>query len=165
MLVVHDSRTGLVRRLAAAVCEGVRGAGAEPLDRPLAEADPAELPGCDALILGSPNWTGTTGALKDWFDRSGDLWESGDLAGKPGAAFAAGRSPHGGLETTLQQLMHLLVGHGMVFVGLPWSERMLRSGSWYGATAAGEVREADREQARALGRRVARIALRLGGPP
>lgn len=68
---------------------------------------------------------------------------------------------HGGLEATLLQLFHLLVGHGMIFVGLPWSERMRRSGSYYGATAHGELSEDDREQAQALGRRVARLALRL----
>jgi multimeric flavodoxin WrbA len=54
------------------------------------EADPAELLRCDALILGSPNWSGVTGKLKQWFDESGDLWESGELAGKPAGAFSAG---------------------------------------------------------------------------
>ena len=57
--------------------------------------------------------------------------------------------------------MHLLLSHGMVFVGLPWSETMRRSGSYYGATAHGEVTDDDRAQARALGRRVAETALAL----
>ena len=74
---------------------------------------------------------------------------------------AAGWSYSGGIEATLLQLFHLLVAHGMVFVGLPWSERMRRSGSYYGATAVAEVGEDDREQARTLGRRVARLAVRL----
>ena len=166
ILLVYDSRAGLVQQLADAVGEGVRSIeGAELRSVRIGEADPAELLHCDALILGSPNWTGVTGELKVWLDQSGDLWESGELAGKPGAAFAAGWSPHGGLEATLQQLMHLLVGHGMIFVGLPWSERMRRSGSYYGATAAGAVTDDDREQARALGRRVARLAVRLEGAP
>ncbi len=164
LLLVYDSRAGLVQQLADAVGEGVRSIeGAALRSIRIGEADPAELLHCDALILGSPNWTGVTGELKIWLDQSGDLWESGELAGKPGAAFAAGWSPHGGLEATLQQLMHLLVGHGMIFVGLPWSERMRRSGSYYGATAAGAVTDDDREQARALGRRVARLAVRLEG--
>ena len=102
-----------------------------------------------------------TGKLKEWFDHSGDLWETGELAGKVGACFSAGWSHSGGTEATLLQLMHLILSHGMVFVGLPWSERMRRSGSYYGATAHGEVTEDDREQARALGRRVAETALRL----
>ena len=162
ILLVYDSRAGLVQQLADAVGEGVRSIdGAELRSRRIGYVDPSELLDCDALILGSPNWTGMTGELKLWLDQSGDLWESGELAGKPGAAFAAGWSPHGGLEATLLQLMHLLVGHGMIFVGIPWSERMRRSGSYYGATAAGAVSDDDREQARALGRRVARLAVRL----
>ncbi len=162
ILLVYDSRAGLVQQLADAVAEGVGSVeGAELRSRRIGSADPSELLHCDALILGSPNWTGMTGELKLWLDQSGDLWESGELAGKPGAAFAAGWSPHGGLEATLLQLMHLLVGHGMIFVGIPWSERMRRSGSYYGATAAGAVTDDDREQARALGRRVARLAVRL----
>ena len=164
ILLVYDSRAGLVQQLADAVGEGVGSIeGAQLRSLRIGKADPSELLHCDALILGSPNWTGMTGELKVWLDQSGDLWESGELAGKPGAAFAAGWSPHGGLETTLLQLMHLLVGHGMIFVGLPWSERMRRSGSYYGATAAGAVSDDDREQARALGRRVARLAVRLAG--
>jgi len=162
VLLLYDSRAGLVQQLADAVAEGVLAVdGIQLVRRRVEEAGPGELLSCDALIVGSANWTGITGELKIWFDQSGDLWESGELAGKPGGAFAAGWSPHGGLEATLLQLLHLLVGHGMVFVGLPWSERMRRSGSYYGATAVGTVSEDDREQARALGRRVARLALRL----
>jgi NAD(P)H dehydrogenase (quinone) len=96
-------------------------------------------------------------------DESGDLWETGELSGKPGAAFTAGWSINGGIEATLLQLFHLIASHGMLFVGLPWSERMRRAGSYYGGTAHGEVTEDDREQAHALGRRVAELALRLAG--
>ncbi len=164
VLLLYDSRTGLVQQLAEAIGTGVSSIeGVQLVDRSIDDADPGELLTADALILGSPNWTGVTGRLKSWLDESGDLWESGELAGKPGAAFAAGRSPHGGLEVTLQQLLHLLVGHGMLFVGLPWTERMRRSGSYYGATASGEVSDDDREQARMLGRRVATLAVRLAG--
>ena len=165
VLVLYDSRGGLVRGLAEAVGAGVRSVeGATLLDRPLDEATPNDLLRCDALILGSPNWSGMTGRLKSWMDESGDLWESGDLAGKPGAAFAAGWSPHAGLEATLLQLFHLLAAHGMIFVGLPWSERMRRSGSYYGATAYAALTDDDRAQAEALGRRVARLAVRLAAP-
>src|SRR5439155_11409325 len=65
-----------------------------------------------------------------------------------------------GTEATLLQLLHLLFAHGMLVVGLPWSERMRVSGSYYGATAHGQVPEDDREQARSLGRRVAETAVR-----
>ena len=162
VLLLFDSRDGLTERLAAAVAEGVSSvAGAELRYRRLDEAEQRELLETDALILGSPNWSGMTGKLKDWFDHSGDLWESGDLAGKPGGCFTAGWSRSGGTEATLLQLMHLILSHGMVFVGLPWSETMRRSGSYYGATAHGEVNDDDRAQARALGRRVAEAALAL----
>lgn len=166
VMVLFDSRGGLVEQLAAAVAEGVRSVeGASLLYRRLDEADPKELPGVDALIIGSPNWSGMTGKLKDWFDYSGDLWQTGELAGKPGGAFVAGYSRSGGIEATLLQLLHLLVGHGMIFVGLPWSDRMRVSGSYYGATAHGAVTEDDRAQARALGRRVAELAVRLAASP
>jgi len=162
VLLLFDSRGGLTEHLAEAIAEGVRSvAGAELSYRRIDEAAQRELVECDALILGSPNWSGMTGKLKEWFDYSGDLWESGELAGKPGACFTAGWSRSGGIEATLLQLAHLLLAHGMVLVGLPWSESMRRSGSYYGATAHGEVTEEDRALGRALGRRVTELAVRL----
>ena len=164
VLLLFDSRGGLTEQLAEAVAEGVRAVpGAELRYRRIEEAGTDELRQCDALIVGSPNWSGMTGKLKDWFDHSGDLWESGELAGKVGAAFAGGWSRSAGTEATLLQLLHLLFAHGMLVVGLPWSERMRVSGSYYGATAHGQVTDDDREQARALGRRVAETAARLSG--
>lgn len=165
VLVLYDGR-GPTAELAQAVLEGVATvAGARPWERPLEEAEPADLLACDALILGSPNWSGMTGKLKGWMDASGDLWETGELAGKLGACFTAGWSRSGGTEATLLQLIHLLLAHGMVVVGLPWSEAMRESGSYYGATAHGALRTVDREQARALGRRVAALAVQLAGRP
>jgi NAD(P)H dehydrogenase (quinone) len=162
VLLLFDSRGGLTEELAESIAEGVRSVeGAQLSYRRIDEAAPAELTTCDALIVGSPNWSGMTGKLKEWFDYSGDLWESGELAGKPGAAFTAGWSRSGGTEATLLQLVHLILSHGLILVGLPWSERMRRSGSYYGATAHGEVTDDDRAQARALGERVARLAVRL----
>jgi len=162
ILLLFDSRGGFTEQLAESIAEGVRSVeGAELRYRRIEEAAQAELLEIDALIIGSPNWSGMTGKLKDWFDYSGDLWETGELAGKAGACFTAGWSRSAGTEATLLQLIHLLLSHGMVFVGLPWSETMRRAGSYYGATAHGEVTDEDRAQARALGRRVAETALRL----
>lgn len=162
VLLLFDSRGGLVERLAEAVAEGVRSVvGVELRYRRLDDATLDELRSADALILGSPNWSGMTGKLKDWIDYSGDLWETGELAGKVGAAFTAAYSRSAGVEATLLQLLHLLFAHGMIVVGLPWSERMRVSGSYYGATAHGQVTDDDREQARALGRRVALTAVEL----
>ena len=162
VLVLYDSRGGLVEELAQAVAEGVRAvSSAELVLRQVDEADPADLLLCDALIVGSPNWSGITGKLKLWFDESGDLWESGGLAGKPSGAFTAGWSRSGGTEATLLQLVHLLMAHGMLMVGLPWTDRMRISGSYYGATAHGHVTAEDLDQSRVLGRRVADLAVRL----
>jgi NAD(P)H dehydrogenase (quinone) len=163
VLLLFDSAGGLTEQLAQEVAEGVRSVpGAELAYRRLDEASQQELKEADALIIGSPNWSGITGKLKDWFDHSGDLWETGELAGKVGAAFTAGRSRSAGTEATLLQLLHLLLSHGLIIVGLPWSDRMRLSGSYYGATAHGQVTDDDRLQARELGRRVAEIAQRLG---
>jgi NAD(P)H dehydrogenase (quinone) len=163
VLVLFDSRGGLTEQLAEAIGEGVRSVpSAELIYRRLDEASQQDLKDADAIIIGSPNWGGITGKLKDWFDHSGDLWETGELAGKVGAAFTAGWSRSGGTEATLLQLLHLLLSHGMIIVGLPWSERMRLSGSYYGATAHGEVTDDDRQQARELGRRVSGATQHLG---
>ena len=78
VLLLFDSRGGLTEQLAEAVAEGVRAVpGIELSYRRIDEADPGELRTTDALILGSPNWSGMTGKLKEWFDYSGELWESG----------------------------------------------------------------------------------------
>ena len=161
VLVLYDSRGGLTEQLALAIEEGVIAAGAGCLRRRVEDAAVADLLAADGIILGSPNWSGMTGKLKDWFDYSGDLWQTGELAGKAGAAFTAGYSRSGGIEATLLQLIHLLFAHGMVVAGLPWDDTMRVSGSYYGATAHGTVTEEDRSQARALGRRLALLAARL----
>ena len=161
VLVLFDSRGGLIEQLAVAVTAGIADAGAEPVVRRVDEAGAEDLLACDALLIGSPNWSGVTGRLKDWFDYTGDLWRTGELAGKPGGVFTAGYSRSGGIEATLLQLMHLLLSHGLIVVGLPWTERMRVSGSYYGATSHGAVSADDVEQARALGKRVAALAIRL----
>ena len=161
VLVLYDSRY-VLEELAGAVGEGVESvAGAAPLLRRLDDAVPDDLFSADALILGSPNWSGVTGKMKDWLDRVGDVWAEGQLEGKVGAAFTAGASRNAGIEFTLWSLLHWMLAGGMIVVGLPFNETMRETGSYYGATASGSVQEADREQARALGRRVAETALRL----
>ena len=162
VLILVDSRGGLTEQLAQAIRAGAGSvAGVDVRLRRIHESEPAELLQMDALILGSPNWSGMTGKLKEWFDYSGDLWESGELAGKVGAVFTAGYSRSAGIEATLLQLLHLILAHGMIVVGLPWSERMRVAGSYYGATAHGKVTDDDLAQARALGERVATTTLAL----
>jgi NAD(P)H dehydrogenase (quinone) len=152
----------LVEELANAIAEGARWVpGVEVAvqwPRPTTKED---LVAAQALIIGTPNWTGIKGSLKLWLDTTGDLWEEGSLAGKIGAAFTASAGRHSGTEFTLLNLLHWFLGNGMIVVGLPWTPRMERAGSYYGATAIGSVTAEDLEQARALGQRVAELALRL----
>jgi len=114
-----------------------------------------QMVAADAIVLGSPNWHGMTADLKGVIDLTGAIWEQGKLVGKVGAAFTSGWSRSGGQEFTLLTLLHTLLAHGMLVVGLPWSKRMVKSGSYYGPTAVGGPTEDDLAQARALGRRVA----------
>ena len=165
ILLLYDSRGGLTEQLAASVREGIESAGAVCRERCIEDARPADLLEADGILLGSPNWSGMTGKLKEWWDYSGDLWESGELAGIPAGAFTAGYSRSGGTEATLLQLLHLLLSHGMVVVGLPWDDTMRVSGSYYGASAHGAVTDDDRAQARKLGARVARAAQALKAQP
>jgi NAD(P)H dehydrogenase (quinone) len=165
VLVLYDGHGPQMGRLAAAVSEGASGVPrVTAMVKRVEDARRQDLLSAHALVLGSPNWSGITGSLKTWLDQQGDLWEEGVLAGRVGAAFTAGRGRHSGLEFTLLSLVHWMLASGMVVVGLPWSDRMRTSGSYYGATSAGEVSEDDLAQARVLGERVARTALRLVPP-
>ena len=162
VLVLYDASGRQIQQMAEAVARGVgQLPGATASLCPVAQARREDLLGADALVLGSPNWSGITGRMKGWLDDQGDLWEEGALKGVVGAAFATGRGQHSGLEFTLLALIHWMLACGMVIVGLPWGERMRLSGSYYGATAAGSVTEDDLAQARELGMRVAEVALQL----
>ena len=152
----------LVEALANAIAEGARSApGVEVAVQWPRQTTKEDLVAAQALIIGTPNWTGIKGSLKLWLDTTGDLWEEGSLAGKIGAAFTASAGRHSGTEFTLLNVLHWFLGNGMIVAGLPWTPRMERAGSYYGATAIGSVTAEDLEQARALGRRVAELALRL----
>lgn len=152
----------LVEALSQAIAEGARSIpGTEVLIQWPRQTSKEDLVAADALIFGTPNWTGIKGSLKLWMDTTGDLWEEGSLAGKVGAAFTASAGPHSGTEFTLLNVLHWFLGNGMLIAGLPWSERMEKSGSYYGVTAIGKVTEDDLLQARALGRRVAEVATKL----
>lgn len=162
VLVLFDAKGRSIEAMAQAVADGIDASGwAKSSLKTIDDATRDDLISADGLALGSPNWSGITGSLKEWLDDQGDLWEELALAGRPGAAFTTGTGRHSGLETTLHQLMHWLLACGMVFVGLPWSERMRMSGSYYGATAAGAVTDDDLAQARELGLRLADYTVRL----
>ncbi|GAP66715.1 tryptophan repressor binding protein [Mizugakiibacter sediminis] len=135
----------------------------------------ADLAECAGLILGSPTRFGNMAApLKHFLDSTGAEWASGTLAGKPAAAFTSTSTMHGGQETTVLSMLLPLLHHGMLIVGIPYTEPALNAttggGSPYGAGhvagTGGERRigEHERELARVLGRRVAEVARRLGAP-
>ncbi|MCH8283395.1 MAG: NAD(P)H-dependent oxidoreductase [Chloroflexi bacterium] len=162
VLVLFDSRGGLIEQLAQGVGQGVESVdGASPRLLRIDDATREDLFQTDALVLGSPNWSGITGKLKQWLDGVGDVWAEGQLTDKIGAAFTAGSSRSAGIEFTMLTLMHWMLAGGMLIAGLPWNELMRTTGSYYGATAAGAVQEDDLAQARSLGRRVAVLALRM----
>ena len=162
VLVLYDRKGAAIEALAQAAAEGVESIGTGQVClKNIDEAGRDDLLDSDGVMLGSPNWSGITGSMKLWLDDQGDLWEEGSLAGKPGAAFTTGWGRHSGMEMTLLQLVHWMLACGMVVVGLPWSDRMRNSGSYYGATATGGVSEEDLAQAHALGVRMVEMARRL----
>lgn len=131
-----------------------------------------DLKECIGLALGSPTRFGNiASALKYFFDGTSDLWLSGTLAGKPAAVFTSSSSIHGGQESTLLSMSLPLLHHGMLMVGLPYSEIDLMhtttGGTPYGAShVAGsdskrEISDEEKRLCKALGKRVAEIAVKL----
>lgn len=134
-----------------------------------------DLRECDGLALGSPTRFGNMAApLKHFLDTTGAMWASGTLVGKPAAVFTSTASLHGGQETTLISMMLPLLHHGMLIVGIPYTERALNEtrggGTPYGASHHAGVRgdlplsEDEITLCRALGRRLAETTLRLAAP-
>lgn len=192
ILVLYYSRHGATAALAHAVADGVEsvtGCAARlrtvpsvsasheamspsvPAEGP-PYAEPQDLRDCAGLVLGSPTRFGNmSAAMKYFIDGSLNAWLSGDLIGKPAGVFTSTGSLHGGQESTLLSMMLPLLHHGMLIVGLPYSEPDLGStrtgGSPYGAShvagSDGRMPISDEEHrlAKALGRRVAQTAQAL----
>jgi NAD(P)H dehydrogenase (quinone) len=194
ILVLYYSVGGAVRRMAELVAEGVErvpGAAARlrtvpkvavvtqraqpeipPEGAPYCEL--SDLESCAGLALGSPTRFGNMAApLKHFLDGTGAFWLKGTLAGKPACVFTSTASMHGGQETTLVSMMLLLLHHGMVIVGLPYTQAELNAtrtgGTPYGpshfAGVADDqpVTDAERALCIAQGRRLAEVALKLRG--
>lgn len=132
-----------------------------------------DLAECAGLILGSPTRFGNmAAALKYFLDGTSGLWLSGALIGKPAAVFTSTGTLHGGQESTLLSMMLPLLHHGMLLLGLPYSEADLMNtasgGTPYGASHTAGLNESrplteeEKRLCRALGRRVAETAARLG---
>ena len=187
ILVLYYSVGGSVKRMAELIASGVErvpGASARVRTVPrISEKDPApgdgppwaeqrDLEECAGLALGSPTRFGNMAApLKHFWDGTSLLWQRGALAGKPACVFTSTASLHGGQETTLVSMMLPLLHHGMLVLGLPYTQPELNAtrtgGTPYGASHfAGiaddqAITEAERALCIAQGRRIAEIAVRL----
>jgi NAD(P)H dehydrogenase (quinone) len=132
-----------------------------------------DLRRCNGLLLGSPTRFGNMAApLKYFLDGTSSLWLDGTMAGKPAAVFSSSQSLHGGQESTLLTMALPLIHHGMLLVGLPFTERGINEtrsgGTPYGATHVagmaaqpGALSAVEIELAQALGKRLATIATKL----
>lgn len=167
-----DGVTGCRARLRTVPPQGATGAVTTPADG-AALATHEDLRECAGLVLGSPVRFGNMAApLMAFFDGTSSLWLTGVLAGKPAGAFTSGSTLHGGQETTPLGMLLPLLHHGMLIVGLPFTEAALSEtsggGTPYGASRVvreGERRaltDEERKLAQALGARVASVALALG---
>jgi len=192
ILVLYYTQGGSIRRMAELIADGIeRVPGATARLRTVPKvaatttlAEPAipdsgapycelkDLEQCIGLALGSPTRFGNmAAAMKFFLDGTGDLWISGALAGKPACVFTSTASLHGGQETTLLSMMLPLLHHGMLIVGLPYTEPALFStqtgGTPYGPShLAGTVddrpvSESERTLCIAQGKRLAEAALKL----
>jgi NAD(P)H dehydrogenase (quinone) len=194
ILILYYSVGGSVRRMAELVAEGVErvpgaaavvrtvprvSTGIDPVQAipqtgpPYAELQ--DLEACAGLALGSPTRFGNMAApLKHFLDGTGLLWQRGALAGKPACVFTSTASLHGGQETTLVSMMLPLLHHGMLVMGLPYTQAELNAtragGTPYGASHFAGVADdqpvsaEERALCVAQGRRLAEIARRLHAP-
>jgi NAD(P)H dehydrogenase (quinone) len=190
ILILYFSRHGSTAEMANHIARGVASVdGAEAILRTVPEisavcektapsippegavyASLEDLKNCDGLALGSPTHFGNMASpLKYFLDSTTPLWISGALVGKPAGVFTSTGSMHGGQETTLLSMMLPLLHHGMMILGLPYSEHALREtttgGSPYGASHVamddGGLSEDEKALCRALGARLATTASQL----
>lgn len=193
VLVLFYSRQGSTEALARAIARGVEESGLitarirtvppvspnneqslpEIPDHGIPYATEADLTHCRGLAMGSPTRFGNMAApLKHFLDNvTGSLWVSGGLVSKPGCVFSSSASMHGGQEMTLLSMIIPLLHHGMLIMGLPYSEAALNTttsgGTPYGVThvtgKSGDttLTEAEITLAHAQGKRLAKLAAAL----
>lgn len=192
VLILYYSQGGAVKQMAQLIARGVESvAGVQAKVRTVpkvsasCEATEPEIPAsgapyaslqdledCDALALGSPTRFGNMAApLKYFLDGTSGLWLKGALIGKPAAVFTSSGSLHGGNEMTLLTMMIPLLHHGMLLLGLPYSESALGTtttgGTPYGASHIGgalddrPISDDEKKLCLALGKRLAETALKL----
>ncbi|MBN9354078.1 MAG: NAD(P)H:quinone oxidoreductase [Hyphomicrobium denitrificans] len=196
VLVLYYSSYGHIETMAGSVAAGAREAGAEVVIKRVPELVPEEiarkshfkldqaapiatvdeLPNYDAIIIGVPTRFGNMPAqMKNFLDQTGGLWAGGKLIGKVGSVFTSTATQHGGQESTILSTHTVLLHHGMVVVGLPYSfqgqmgVKEVTGGSPYGASTIADGDGSRQPSANELaeahfqGRHVAQIAARLAG--
>ncbi|MFK5985796.1 MAG: NAD(P)H:quinone oxidoreductase [Pseudomonadota bacterium] len=192
ILILYYSRHGAIRKLAQLIARGVEkvpqmqarirtvpeiSANSEKTADEIPEqgamyVNLEDLEQCSGLILGSPTRFGNMASpLKYFIDSTSSQWLAGALKDKPAAVFTSSSSMHGGQESTLLSMMIPLFHHGMVLLGIPYSEPALSStqagGTPYGAShVAGTdnnnpISEDEKQLAMALGERVAKMAKKI----
>jgi NAD(P)H dehydrogenase (quinone) len=189
--VIYYSATGNVYKLARAVEEGAREAGAEVRFRKVRELAPEEaiksnqgwydhalmtedvpeaelddLDWADAYVFGTPTRYGNVAAqLKQFLDTTGGLWAQGKLADKLVSAFTSASTPHGGQETTISSLYNVFMHWGSIIVapGYTDQETAFVVGNPYGVSSTNEPGEQELAAARYQGRRIAEKAEALAG--
>lgn len=192
ILVLYYSQGGAVREMANLIARGVDSVPnikarirTVPKVSANCEATEADIPStgapyvelqdleeCIGMALGSPTRFGNMAApMKYFLDGTTTLWLKGTLIGKPAAVFTSSGSMHGGNESTLLTMMLPLMHHGMLMVGLPYSEPALSAtttgGTPYGASHIGgtmddkPISEDEKKLCLALGKRLAETALKL----
>lgn len=181
ILIVYYSKHGNTRKMAKLIARGVESnenisaviRAVDPLNEEISALDPIvsqeDLQNCSGLIIGSPSYFGNMATpLKNFIDNTGTEWFSGTMVDKPGAVFTSSSSLHGGQETTLLTMMLPLLHHGMIVVGLPYTEKALlntESGGtpygashWSGFESDRVIDKDEKSLCIALGKRVAKIA-------
>ncbi len=156
------------------VLEKAGAAGARKAFAHIPVIKPDQLVDADAIIFGTPTRFGNMAAqMRNFLDQTGQLWFHGKLIGKVGSVFASSASQHGGQETTITSFHTTLLHHGMIVVGVPYSEQRLvtmselSGGTPYGATTitGGDGKRMPSENelaiARFQGKHVAQIAAKL----
>lgn len=192
ILVLYYSQGGAVREMAQTIARGIESVdGAKARIRTVpkvssnCEATEPEVPekgapyvelqdleDCAGLALGSPTRFGNMAApMKYFLDGTTSIWLKGALIGKPAAVFTSSGSMHGGNETTLLTMMLPLMHHGMLMLGLPYSEPALGTtttgGTPYGASHIGgamddkPLSDDEKKLCLALGKRLAETAIKL----
>jgi NAD(P)H:quinone oxidoreductase type IV len=174
---VQDTQVTLYQVPELVPDEALEKSGAKAARQAFAEipvAEPARLAEADAIIFGTPTRFGNMAAqMRNFLDQTGQLWFNGALVGKIGSVFASTGTQHGGQETTITSFHSTLLHHGMIIVGVPYTEQRLLNmdeitgGTPYGATtlarADGSRQPTENELAiaRFQGKHVAEIARKL----